>query len=93
MVLSRVLTPQQYKKTDLIRNMTDTFEAHAQETEGGIEFWLDFKIAHDVHVLMRDADDVDSMLSDFIEDQVHAFREAIVTGFYFLAMFFELRLF
>ncbi|HED12578.1 MAG TPA: DNA damage-inducible protein D [Gammaproteobacteria bacterium] len=27
-------------KTDLIHNLTETFEAHAQETEGGIEFWL-----------------------------------------------------
>ena len=27
-------------KTDLIHNLTDTFEAHAQKTEGGIEFWL-----------------------------------------------------
>ncbi|MEA3361908.1 MAG: DNA damage-inducible protein D, partial [Thermodesulfobacteriota bacterium] len=27
-------------KTDLIHNLTETFEVHAQETEGGIEFWL-----------------------------------------------------
>ncbi len=27
-------------KTELIHSMTDNFEAHAQETEGGIEFWL-----------------------------------------------------
>ncbi len=27
-------------KTDLVHSMTDNFEAHAQETEGGIEFWL-----------------------------------------------------
>lgn len=27
-------------KTDLIHNLTETFEDHAQETEGGIEFWL-----------------------------------------------------
>jgi hypothetical protein len=27
-------------KSDLIRSLTDTFEAHAQETESGIEFWL-----------------------------------------------------
>ena len=27
-------------KTDLIHNLTENFEAHAQETEGGIEFWL-----------------------------------------------------
>jgi len=27
-------------KTDLIHNLSETFEAHARETEGGIEFWL-----------------------------------------------------
>jgi DNA-damage-inducible protein D len=27
-------------KTDLIHALTDTFEAHAQQTEGGVEFWL-----------------------------------------------------
>ncbi|MCY1533502.1 hypothetical protein D9M68_688310 [compost metagenome] len=27
-------------KTDQIQRLTDTFEAHAQQTEGGIEFWL-----------------------------------------------------
>lgn len=27
-------------KTDLIHNLTETFEVHAQETEGSIEFWL-----------------------------------------------------
>ena len=27
-------------KTDLIHTLTDTFEAHAQQTEGGVEFWL-----------------------------------------------------
>ncbi len=33
-------------KKDLINNMTDTFEAHAQETEGGIEFWLARDLQH-----------------------------------------------
>jgi hypothetical protein len=51
------------------------------------------KVAYDVHVLMRDADDIDSILSDFIEDQVHAFREAIVAGFYFGTLFPKLRVF
>lgn len=27
-------------KTDLVRSLTTTFEGHAQQTEGGIEFWL-----------------------------------------------------
>ena len=27
-------------KTDLIRSLTDTFEGHAQQTDGGIEYWL-----------------------------------------------------
>jgi hypothetical protein len=27
-------------KTELIRTLTDTFEAHAQQTESGVEFWL-----------------------------------------------------
>ena len=27
-------------KTDMIHALTDTFEAHAQQTEAGVEFWL-----------------------------------------------------
>lgn len=27
-------------QTDLIHSLTETFEAHAQQTEGGVEFWL-----------------------------------------------------
>ncbi len=27
-------------KSDLIHTLTVTFEAHAQQTDGGIEFWL-----------------------------------------------------
>ena len=33
-------------KTNLIHNLTETFEAHAQETEGGIEFWLARDLQH-----------------------------------------------
>lgn len=33
-------------KTDLIHSLTETFEAHAQETEGGIEFWLARDLQH-----------------------------------------------
>ncbi|MFA5265877.1 MAG: hypothetical protein WC378_18810 [Opitutaceae bacterium] len=27
-------------KTDSVQTLTTTFEAHAQQTEGGIEYWL-----------------------------------------------------
>ena len=27
-------------KSDLIHSLTDTFEAHAQQTDDGVEFWL-----------------------------------------------------
>lgn len=27
-------------KADLVRNLTQTFEGHAQQTEGGVEYWL-----------------------------------------------------
>lgn len=33
-------------KTDLIHTLTDTFEAHAQQTESGIEFWLARDLQH-----------------------------------------------
>jgi DNA-damage-inducible protein D len=33
-------------KTDLIHSLTDSFEAHAQQTEGGIEFWLARDLQH-----------------------------------------------
>jgi len=33
-------------KIDLIQNLTDTFEAHAQETEDGVEFWLARDLQH-----------------------------------------------
>ena len=33
-------------KTDLIHSLTDTFEAHAQQTGGGVEFWLARDIQH-----------------------------------------------
>ena len=33
-------------KINLVRNLTETFEAHAQETEGGIEFWLARDLQH-----------------------------------------------
>ena len=33
-------------KTDIIRTLTDTFEAHAQQTESGIEFWLARDLQH-----------------------------------------------
>jgi DNA-damage-inducible protein D len=33
-------------KTDLVRTLTNTFEAHAQQTEGGIEYWLARDLQH-----------------------------------------------
>jgi len=33
-------------KTELIHTLTDTFEAHAQQTEGGVEYWLARDIQH-----------------------------------------------
>ena len=27
-------------KSDVVRLLTDTFEAHAQQTDGGVEYWL-----------------------------------------------------
>ena len=33
-------------KTDLVRTLTDTFEGHAQQTDGGIEYWLARDLQH-----------------------------------------------
>jgi DNA-damage-inducible protein D len=33
-------------KTDIIHSLTDNFEAHAQQTENGIEFWLARDLQH-----------------------------------------------
>ncbi len=33
-------------KTELIRSLTDDFEGHAQQTDGGIEFWLARDVQH-----------------------------------------------
>ncbi|MDX8399441.1 MAG: DNA damage-inducible protein D [Gallionellaceae bacterium] len=33
-------------KTDLIHSLTDSFEAHAQQTESGVEFWLARDLQH-----------------------------------------------
>jgi DNA-damage-inducible protein D len=33
-------------KTELVQTLTTTFEAHAQQTEGGIEFWLARDLQH-----------------------------------------------
>ncbi len=35
-------------KAEIIHALTDTFEAHAQQTEGGVEYWL----ARDLQVLL-----------------------------------------
>jgi len=55
--------------------------------------YLNIKMGYEIHTLMRDTDDIDSILGDFIEDQVHAFREAIVAGFYLRTLFPKLRVF
>ena len=33
-------------KTELIQNLTETFEGHAQQTENGIEYWLARDLQH-----------------------------------------------
>jgi DNA-damage-inducible protein D len=33
-------------KTELVQTLTSTFEAHAQQTEGGVEYWLARDIQH-----------------------------------------------
>ena len=33
-------------KTEIVRTLTDTFEAHAQQAENGIEFWLARDLQH-----------------------------------------------
>src|ERR1700744_5433955 len=33
-------------KTEVIHSLTASFEAHAQQTEGGIEFWLARDVQH-----------------------------------------------
>lgn len=33
-------------KTKLVQTLTDNFEAHAQQTDSGIEFWLARDIQH-----------------------------------------------
>jgi len=35
-------------KTELVQTLTTTFEAHAQQTEGGVEYWL----ARDIQYLL-----------------------------------------
>ena len=33
-------------KTEIVRSLTETFEGHAQQTEGGVEYWLARDIQH-----------------------------------------------
>lgn len=33
-------------KTDMIQSMTENFEAHAQQTENGVEYWLARDLQH-----------------------------------------------
>jgi hypothetical protein len=50
-------------------------------------------MGYDIDALMQDAENINSVPSDFIEDQVHAFRKTIVAGLYFLSLFPTLRVF
>ena len=40
------ITERQSMKTELIYSLTTSFEGHAQQTDGGIEFWLARDIQH-----------------------------------------------
>lgn len=33
-------------KTEIVQSLTETFEGHAQQTEGGVEYWLARDIQH-----------------------------------------------
>ena len=33
-------------KTEIVQTLTSTFEAHAQQTEGGVEYWLARDLQH-----------------------------------------------
>jgi DNA-damage-inducible protein D len=33
-------------KTEIVKSLTDTFEGHAQQTEGGVEYWLGRDLQH-----------------------------------------------
>ena len=33
-------------KTEIIQSLTDTFEGHAQQTDGGVEYWLGRDLQH-----------------------------------------------
>ena len=33
-------------KTEIVRSLTETFEGHAQQTDGGVEYWLARDVQH-----------------------------------------------
>ncbi len=33
-------------KSEIVKSLTDTFEGHAQQTEGGVEYWLGRDLQH-----------------------------------------------
>ena len=33
-------------KTEIMRSLTETFEGHAQQTDGGVEYWLARDVQH-----------------------------------------------
>ena len=50
-------------------------------------------MTNDIHVLMRDTDDVDARLGGLVKDHVHSFRVRVVAGFYVRTRLSELRVF
>jgi enamine deaminase RidA (YjgF/YER057c/UK114 family) len=54
---------------------------------------LYIKVARGIHALMRDSNNIDPIFSDFVEDQMHTFRKAIVAGLYIRTRFAESRVF
>ncbi len=42
-----------------------------------------------IHILMWDANDINAIVSHFVENQVHTLRETVVAGFYIHARFTE----
>lgn len=49
-------------------------------------------MAFGIHILVWDANDINAIVSHFVENQVHTFRETVVAGFYIRTRFTELRI-
>ena len=59
---------------------------------GLARYGLDIKMVLGIHVLVWDANDINAIVSHFVENQVHTFRETVVAGFYIRARFTESRI-